>query len=471
MDSDPADSSPADGTRVSVERLRERTDELELIISGLTMVALFALPGWLSARYIENQAILPLGVFAAALVALPMVSTLAYTLGGCFLLHLLVRAYWVGLIGLSAVFPLGIRWERARHLGPLTRERLQGQVPTMAQAIARADRLASVLFALITLAALALLWLGIVGTLLFAGAAMVGNAIGATNEVIGKTAETAIALVLGAAILLWLLDAVLAARWPALQRSSLVRGLVKLLAAIVRVAIPERLIAPVRLTLQTNTHPRLFTVGFLVLVVAVPMVGVRVFQNQFVFDPYGAQRYMRAEEVAGGMRSPHYESLRTPQDRIRGWPMIPAPTIDSAWLPLFLPYVPLRDDIVLRQRCADLDPSFDAPPPRASDSAAVAARALAVADCQARMWAIKLDGVDVAPTGAHISERRDLGWRGLTLHVDLRKGAPGPRALEVTWRPRPEQDQRTDDYLTDSFVYRIDFLWSPEFAAAAEPAP
>ena len=30
-----------------LEKLRDRTDEIELIISGLTTVALFTLPGWL----------------------------------------------------------------------------------------------------------------------------------------------------------------------------------------------------------------------------------------------------------------------------------------------------------------------------------------------------------------------------------------------------------------------------------------
>jgi len=34
----------------ALERLRDRTDELELIISSLTIFALFSMPGWLFER-------------------------------------------------------------------------------------------------------------------------------------------------------------------------------------------------------------------------------------------------------------------------------------------------------------------------------------------------------------------------------------------------------------------------------------
>jgi hypothetical protein len=39
--------------------------------------------------------------------------------------------------------------------------------------------------------------------------------------------------------------------------------------------------APVRLTLQTNTHPRAFSVAFLSLVRLLPLLGVHVLRNQF----------------------------------------------------------------------------------------------------------------------------------------------------------------------------------------------
>lgn len=66
------------GSRLSFERLRERTDELELIISGLTTVALFALPGWMLERYALLYPKLPMPAIAAAelsmaMLAIPMI--------------------------------------------------------------------------------------------------------------------------------------------------------------------------------------------------------------------------------------------------------------------------------------------------------------------------------------------------------------------------------------------------------------
>ena len=43
-----------DADRVPLERLRNRTDEIELIISGLTTFTLFSLPGWLVDRVAEQ---------------------------------------------------------------------------------------------------------------------------------------------------------------------------------------------------------------------------------------------------------------------------------------------------------------------------------------------------------------------------------------------------------------------------------
>lgn len=460
---DASENVAAKKSRVSFERLRERTDELELLISGLSMFALFAFPGWLFERYLDYYTLLPLVALAGALMALPMVSTVAYTLAICLMLHLSVRAYWVGLIGLSAIFPDGIRWERASHLGPLARERLRAQLPSMEQAIAKADRLASLLFSMITLVALSLCWLGLVGTLLFTVGASIGSAYGHTNAVIVGGASAVALTALGSMLLVWLLDAQLASRWPALQRMRWFRALVRVLTLPVRVMMPARLIAPVRLTLQTNTHPRLFTVAFLILVILVPILGSILFQSRFDFDPLGTQRFATSADVTGGLRSASYESLRTPQDRVRGAAIIPAPVIESAWLPLFLPYVPIRDGMILEQRCsaavAEDQEDAELSPQQAIE------RADRAALCLRKIWALELDGAPAELQGMVISERRDLGYRGLSGWIDLRGSKPGPRELRVTWRPAPEQDLVLDDYLRESAVYRIPFLWSPEFAA------
>ena len=83
-----------------------------------------------------------------------MVPGLFYTLGFCFALHLLIRAYWAGLIGLRTVYPDGIRWDKTPGVGPLTQQYYRDRLPDLDSAIAGADRLASSLFAVISMVAL-----------------------------------------------------------------------------------------------------------------------------------------------------------------------------------------------------------------------------------------------------------------------------------------------------------------------------
>ena len=82
--------------------------------------------------------------------------------------------------------------------------------------------------------------------------------------------------------------------------------------------------------------------------------------------------------------------------------MIPAPVIEQGWLPLFLPYVALLDDPVLKLRCtlredvapadfdfsaADTDAAADARDQLAEN------RATNASACLRTLWEVRVDGV------------------------------------------------------------------------------
>jgi hypothetical protein len=148
-------------------------------------------------------------------------------------------------------------------------------------------------------------------------------------------------------------------------------------------------------------------------------------------------------------------------------------------LPLFLPYVALMDDPVLLQRCPPR-PAAPAPPTRfdATDTdadatareAAVDVQGSATAACLRTLWEVRLDGVPQSLDAFVPSERGDLGMRGLSGFIPLNGTAPGPRRLEVIWRPRPEQDHLEEDYVPQRLRHVIPFLWSPDVAAAPAAA-
>jgi hypothetical protein len=485
----PADSADAGAGRVSFERLRERTDELELIISGLSLLALLSLPGWLWERFETLYARMPLEVLAAVIVLLPMLSAICYVMAALFLLHLGVRAHWVGLIGLKAVLPCTVRWERLEGVGPITLERLRRRLPSIEQAIERADTVASTLFSLITFSAMALATLAGWMVLLFVVGGLFGTQLGGTNHFINSAVGLLFMAFLFAPLARWLLDGVLARRFQRLRELALFRWLVSGVGFVESLLLPPRPLGLPRLALQSHLAPRLFLPVFVLVIFAVVWSSNQAFQSGRGFDVFGNQRFADSAATAAGQRSHYYESQRTASGRVRPVPMIPAPLIESAYLPVFLPYVALIDDPVLSQRCPEQAPpapqqsAAEAPQDAeqgffsAQDSSAAAdardaqqtERTRRATTCLAKLWELRLDGVVQALDGFLISERADLGLRGMSGYLALGGLSAGAHTLEVLWRPRPEQDRIVEDYVPKRMRHVIPFVWSPE--AAAQPGP
>lgn len=475
----PASAEEAAG-RVRFERLRERTDELELIISGLSLLALLSIPGAMWEIYEDYAGRLSLALAAASAVALPLVTAICQAMVVLLVLHLAVRAHWVGLIGLKAVFPEGVRWERLPGIGPLTLGRMQARVRGVEQSIARADRVASTLFSLITYTALALAILGGWMALLFALVSAFGDELGGVNTFLNAAVPWLFFAYFGAPLTRWLLDGVLLRRVPRLQRVRSLRWLVRLLGFVESLFLPQRLLGVTRLTLQSHLLPRSFLGMFILAVLLMMWFSGQMMSRNRAFDLLGTQQYISGRATAGGLRSAYYESQRIARDRLWPQPMIPAPVIETAWVPLFLPYVALIDDPVLAQRCPSLPAATVAPVgfnssdrdedalQREAATDQVAARA---ADCLRRMWEVRLDGELQSLEGFLPSERADLGLRGLSGWVALNPGPAGPRRLEVVWRPRPEQDALVEDYVPQRVRHVIPFLWSPESAALPAGIP
>src|SRR5690606_24362976 len=158
----PVDPPPR--SRVAFERLRERTDELELIISGLLAFALLTVPGRVFDAWAANSIHVE-GVYEYAVwLGFATSVGLGYSLAFAFLVHLATRGYWVALVGLKATFG-GIRWERIPMMGAVSRAHYRARIGELGDAIDRADRIASMLFAMAILLALSVAWMSLLAIL------------------------------------------------------------------------------------------------------------------------------------------------------------------------------------------------------------------------------------------------------------------------------------------------------------------
>lgn len=427
--------------RIAFERLRERTDELELLVSGLTVFALFSAPDLILSLWQRSQAHLDGVLRDVVLLGCQFGVGLCYALAFAFLFHIVVRAYWIGLIGLKSVFPNGIRWEQTRSLGPLAREYFRKRLPDLDSAIDGADRVASVVFAVAGLVAITTAWIAVLITVLIGATSLAIAALGLPDR---WASWLALCFGLGISLLSivnWLLDTRLSTKYPALRERPRFRRWLLRSIRISNAFLPQRLILPVQLTLQSNWHHRRFIVLLALVFGTVPLIGSMSLIVRQQFAPLGGYDFLVAADVQAGMRSAHYENLRGADDASLTVPMIPSDRVAEAWLRLFLPHLPGRDNTVLAARCGGA-------------SVEAAARVA----CAAGLWQVRLGDREVGTDAFVVTERRDLGLRGFLAYLPMDGLAPGRHDLEVTWNPQgPETGERRRR------VYRIPFWLSPGY--------
>ncbi len=461
---DPTDSPPrpmaaseqAQGSRIAFERLRERTDELELIISGLLAFALLTVPGRIFDAWARNNVHVD-GVFDGILHFTFLVGVgLCYSLAFAFISHLAIRGYWVGLIGLKSTFPDGIRWNRIPLMGVVSRPFYQGVVGDLGRAIDRADRAASILFAMTILVALLMVWIGVLAV----AGSLLGGLFGALFEDSERATKLFLAVTyvvfMAMAALPMLLEKLIARRQAAGHASMGLQRLVRALLRAIGFVIPQRLISPVQLTLQSNLPTRGFmVVYFLVIVLAMAFGGVQVY-NSAAFSMFGRYEVVTSESVDHGMLGAHYESMRSEHDVLLQVPMIPSDRISEAHLRLFMPHRPKIDNPLARERCTAL-------PHGRNEAEGDAAAAQAVA-CLATLWTVTLDGRPVALDDFLPIERRDLGLRGLVGYLPLTALAPGRHDLSLVWNAEAGKEKTGPQRRRE---YRIPFWFTPSVDTSA----
>ena len=431
----------------AMDRLRDRTDELELIISSLTIFALFSFPGWLFDKIADVYTHLSTSLVIAGTVGTTLLAGASYGLAACFVVHLMARAYWVGLIGLRTVFPDGINWSKTPGLGPLSRQYYRDTLPDLDTVIQNTDRLASSLFAVISMLTLSVLWFGTILLVILVVSGAVGARFGLTNAGMGIGTAVLLAVFLGIPILVYLLDRQLASRVPRLRDSRIFAGLVRFLRRIAGFAYPQRLVLPVQLTLQSNTRPVAFFVALtlsIIVIVAVGNTRAAAWRN---FTLSGEFAYLDTAQVQEGFRSTYYEDMPSPLDRLRGWPRVDSFNQSGSFVRLFLPYQPLRDNLVLDQLCGSAE--------EAPDRVA----------CLRQLWTVDIDGKPVSMASFEPAERADLGMRGLIGLVPLAGLEPGLRRIEVVWNPSAAEEAAPldDRYTQLNSRYVIPIAFSPDF--------
>lgn len=333
------DATPQPG-RVAFERLRERTDELELLISGLFAFALLTLPARVFDAWVGASIHVDGAVDLALRFGFQIGVGLGYALGLAFLAHLAIRAYWVGLIGLKSTFPDGIRWERVPLMGRVTRPYYQRQVGDLGQTIDRADRAASILFAMTTLVALLLVWVGVLASLGLLLCGLVGSLFEARERATFIAIGVAYVLFLGLGMVPLVLDRIVARREAAGRSAERLRHRTERLLHALGWIFPQRLISAVQFTLQSNLPGRGFMAVYVAVFVLAMTSSVVLLLDSARLSLLDSYDMLTTEAVDHGMLGAHYESLHGDGDRMAFYPMIASDRVSDTHLRLFIPHRP-----------------------------------------------------------------------------------------------------------------------------------
>lgn len=437
--------TPTTAANDTGDTLPQRTTptwEMETLLSGATVFALFQAYAelnvavfWLFERLPSELGgiVSPLGLYVQG-------GVLGLALG--FLVHLLLRAAWVSLIGLRSVDPEG-RLRDNENLGPAQRTLLGEALDALPQRIAALDDAATLVFG--AALGLAKMMTGLTLTLgaLFLLAYALAKGLGLDKHLVPITF---------AFLALWIVPLMLATmvdnhagkhgraapRWV----MPVLRGYA--LAGFTADRNLGTTMATYRVAGAKRGWRAQFAIAAIVTSVILVSLMVPVLQQRGVGGLLdGAFPELRAGD-AGAARSPHYLDRQRPGD-VQNAPALASEVLTGPYAKLWIPYVPEWHDAALA-RCT--------PKSRERWLADVAA-SRAVLDCLAASQPIRLDGRPVIALWWWSEDARH-DRRGFQVMIDVRAQRTGPFLLEID---QPESQRKLDDNATgdDDLPWRIPF--------------
>ncbi len=451
MQTDAAEPSPMnseepdEGERFA-HGLRQ-TWELELVISGAVAFALLQLPSAVDRVYERIDPHLADNLAGGAFIGLYYTKLALYTLIASFMVHIIARAYWVGLVGLEAVFPRGVRWEKATS-GPISREVQQERLPSLPQLITRTDDFCSMIFSfsfmIVFIFVLSILWAGMLGLLALAISRLVFG-----GERMGDIFRILAGILLAPSILGPLLDKALGNKVD--PSGPVARGIRALSVFTYRV-LGMGLYGPIMMTLATNVRKKVF---YAVFTAAFVIVFGAFFLSELT---RGGQLSLSSEVYVPGKLgenevSPVYYEDQRPEDEVFPLlPSIPSDVIDGPYVKLFIPYSARRHNPAIERRCPGVKPlrqeGLQFTRRNAGTPPAVPTRQ--VLQCLTQIHRVTLDGKPLSGLEFNFSTHPKTGLRGIVGYVPTAGLSAGSHLLRVEAVPRPEPrkgERPPDPYL------------------------
>lgn len=397
------------------------TWEMELLLSGATVFGLVQLPRELDALFFDASN--RLAEEAATILMLLWVYAQAslLTVILTFVAHLLLRGYWIALVGLGSVYPAGIRWDRLR-IGPHLRAINEAAAPSQAGRVEAADNRATRVFGVgmgLAFAILAPMALVVVSLVLYLVVVGVGGA--PRHGMVAFWAVFGIGLL--PFLLLFFVDRAVGGRLDPARAPG--RWLRQALAFYARAGIGRTSNALLAIFQSNEGARRTGVVVFLAILGSTGLVLAR-FAYQVDGRGWGSFPGLPADEarVADTVLADHYATTRERGPVPASLPFIQDRVVRGPYLELFVPYRQRRHAPALERAC-----------PEAVAVAEAGGPARGALDCLAGLLDVRLDGEPVAVTLDATTDPA-TGHRGVLAMIRVDRLAPGRHELTLRSPPR-----------------------------------
>jgi len=425
-------SETRENRRSRFAEYHSRTYEMELLVSGAVVFGLIHLPPVIARVFDSFRAGLEgnvrlIGVFGQIYLQLVL-----YALIAIFVLHLVIRGFWIGLLGLESVFPQGIQWNRTK-LGPLSLRRYRVGIGSLAQSIEKVDDLCSLVFSFGFL--VVFIWIYFVLVLMVS--ALVG--IGLSWLFFGGNSSALVFWIVGFSIIIGQpLTEIIDRTFGGRVRSGGI--LERVLQSMVNISFsisPIRLIGSTQLTLATNTSN--MRVSVILVVCMVALAGVQIGGlvlgqgivriDSLVYFPDNLRDH--------GMDPRHYRSKRGPRVVEPGIPSIQSDLVADPYLKLLIPYNPRRHNHLVAEVCPDLKPLSKNGLDGGRGKKLKAEHVQMAAECLGSLFEISIDGHTPPDIHFDFTIEYGTGLEGIITFLPLDTLGPGRHELLILTPPKP----------------------------------
>lgn len=351
--------SPAEAVEAPNEAPpRWSTREMEMVISGAIIVALLQVPGYFTSVYQEFLPHLSSEWFMVPYMLYYAGMLILYPVILIFLLHFALRGFWVGLLGLRAVFPHGIRWDQLPN-HPIERDFYQQRNTSLDPLLTRVDQACSLLFSLMFASIFGL-------ATIYGGFALLTAILIALMPTIGPDINPLWLMVAAFTFVQTLLfgsrmgASLLAHRfkkdpdWP--QNNPRAYALAIWLLKVSHYGSLGFLSAPIVLTHASNFKRSQVTMTYIGLMYMglLCAVGTIIFSSGLI--SLSSNIWFPVEAAESGAYAGHYASRKSTEPSLFRRPTIQSDIIKDNYLRLVIPFDLRRDNDRLREHCPDLTP-------------------------------------------------------------------------------------------------------------------